>query len=497
MTQLEGYKVVRAEEMARVERASIEAGASGEAYMLKAGEGIASRVEQFIKQKDLERRVTLLVGKGNNGGDAFVAGTLLLGKGFVVEAYQGVSLEEASPLCQKQGKLFAEAGGVISSELELKGVILDGLLGTGFWGKVEGKLAEVIEKVNGAELPVLAIDIPSGVDGNTGAVESVAIQAKETFFLGMPKLGFFMGEGYNYVGRLRGIDFGLEAEYLHEARAAAHLVNESALHELLPPLKRTRHKYEAGYVIAIAGSPGMPGAAMLASLAALKGGAGIVRLFHPEGMEEELAPAAYELIRAPYRWDDPSEILEEAKRAKACLVGPGVGRSEEMGTFLRENVKRLYIPIVIDADALYHLKEFPKGAILTPHKKEMAHLLGGEEVNRESCQAFAEREGVTVVLKGAPTWIFHPGTLPLIIPRGDPGMATAGTGDVLTGMIAAFLAQGVLGREGAALGVYLHALCGEEAAKKLTSYCVVASDLMDTLPEILQKPFGEVEDADC
>ncbi len=493
MTQLEGDKVVRAEEMARAERATIEAGASDEAYMLKAGEGIALLIERFIQHKDLEKRVTLLVGKGNNGGDAFVAGTFLLGKGFAVEAYQCVPLEEASPLCQKHGKLFAEAGGGIQQELDLKGVILDGLLGTGFRGKVEGKLAEAIEEVNDSELPVLSIDIPSGVDGNTGAVESVAIHAWETFFLGMAKLGFFIGEGYDYVGRLKKVDFGMKGD---DATPVAYLVSETALQELLPPVKRTRHKYEAGYVIAIAGSPGMPGAAMLASLAALKGGAGIVRLFHPEGMEEELAPAAYELIRAPYKWGDPSEILEEGKRAKACLVGPGVGRSEEMGTFLRDNVKRLYIPMVIDADALYHLKEFPKGAILTPHQKEMSHLLGGKEVDRESCQAFAEKEGVTVVLKGAPTWIFHPGTLPLIIPRGDPGMATAGTGDVLTGMIAAFLAQGVLGREGAALGVYLHALCGERAAEKLTSYCVVASDLIETLPEILQKPLGEVGDAD-
>lgn len=480
--ELDGMKVVRAGEMARIEKASIEAGASDEGYMLKAGEGIAARVESFVSEKELEKTVTLLVGKGNNGGDAFVAGTFLLNRGFHVEAFQVVPLKEASPLCQKHGKDFK---GKMQEAFEPKGVILDGLLGTGFQGTVEGKLQEVIEKANQSKLPILAIDIPSGVNGNTGEAR-VAINASETIYLGMAKRGFFVGRGYNHVGKLHPVDFGMEQKYLKEAEGVGYLINEKALPSLLPPLQRDRHKYQAGYVIAIAGSPGMPGAAMLSCLAALRTGAGIVRLFHPEGMEKELAPSALELIRTPYKWGGDSAILEEGKRAKGCLIGPGVGKGEEMHTFLQGIVSKLHVPMVIDADALYHIKVFPKGAILTPHHKEMLHLLGADTIEHEACQTFADQSEVTVVLKGAPTWIFHPKRLPLIVPKGDPGMATAGTGDVLTGMIAALLAQGVQGRDAAALGVYLHGEAGEIAAHEKTSYDMIASDLIEALPSAFQ-----------
>ena len=167
-------------------------------------------------------------------------------------------------------------------------------------------------------------------------------------------------------------------------------------------------------------------------------------------------------------------------------MGPGVGKGEDMHTFLQGIALKLQVPMVIDADALYHLKVFPTGAILTPHTKEMLHLLGKETVTDEACQAFVDQNGVTLVLKGAPTWIFHPKTLPLIVPKGDPGMATAGTGDVLTGMIAALLAQGVQGRNAAALGVYLHGSAGEIAAQEKTSYDMIASDLIEALPAAFQ-----------
>lgn len=482
---IDGQKVIEAGEMARVEKLSIEEGASDEGYMLKAGEGIARRIEAFIEEKGRSKKVTLIVGKGNNGGDAFVAGTFLLHGGFEVQAYHIVDASEASPLCKKHEMNFVGAGGVVNrgDEVPMEGVIIDGLLGTGFQGKLEGKIVEVIENANRSKLPILAIDIPSGVNGNTGEVDPIAIKAQETIYLGMPKIGFFIGQGYNYVGKLSRVDFGMDEKYVGQAKEKAYLVNDQAMPTLLPPIERIRHKYQAGYVIALAGSPGMPGAAMLSCLAALRTGAGIVRLFHPKGMEDEFAAAPLELIRHPYSWDETDPIFEEAKRAKACLIGPGVGKGEGMHTFVQSIVSKLDLPMVIDADALYHLKVFPKGAILTPHYREMLHLLGKDELSHDDCQAFVDQGEVTVALKGAPTWVFHPKIPPLVIPKGDPGMATAGTGDVLTGMIAALLAQGLQGREAAALGVYLHGTCGEIVAAKQTSYDLIASDLIEVLPE--------------
>ena len=479
---LEGFKIVKASEMARIEKESIEEGASDEAYMLKVGEGVADRVEQFVLEKELKKRVILLVGKGNNGGDAFVAGTFLLHRGFHVEAFMIAPMSECRPLCQKHGKAFQ---GKIQEHFSPEGVLVDGLFGTGFQGAVEGKLKEVILQANGSRVPILSIDIPSGINGDSGVGEC-AINATETITLGMAKLGLLIGKGYNHLGKLSLVDFGMEKAYQARANGEGFLLNNEVLSSLLPQLERTRHKYQAGYVIALAGSPGMPGAAMLSCLAALRAGAGIVRLFHPKGMEEELAPSPYELIRTPFEWGDLSEVLEEGKRAKACLVGPGVGKGEGMHTFLQLAISKLNLPTVVDADALYHLKVFPKEAILTPHQKEMERLLGKESLDFEACQAFAEQNGVTIILKGAPTWIFHPQKEPLVIARGDPGMATAGTGDVLTGIVAALLAQGLRGREAAALATYLHAFAGEIAARKRTSYNMIASDVIEALPEAFQ-----------
>jgi len=494
--KLEGQKIISAREMARIEKKSIEAGASSERYMLKAGEGIASHVEAFM-QKHQEKEITLLVGKGNNGGDAFVAGALLLKKGYTVHAYHLFKTEESSSLCQKYEKAFKQASGTVTfpsktTDITLAGVILDGLLGTGFQGEVKGLLLDVIELANASKCPVISIDIPSGVDGNTGQASPTAIEATETIFLGLPKIGFFLNGGYNFIGALRSVDFGIEATYLDEAKTSAAFLNKVALQPLLPPLTRTRHKYQAGYLLAVAGSPGMAGAAMLTSLAALRTGAGIVRLFHPFGMESEFLRAPYEIIRTPYK-KEIAPILLEMKRAAACLIGPGLGKETNLTTFLKKLFSKITVPTVIDADGLFHLKEvidhpsFP--CVLTPHHQEMLRLLDKTQFDDvlAECQTFVNERQVTLALKGAPTFIFHPHEVPLVIARGDPGMATAGTGDVLTGMIGALLAQKLKPRAAAALGVYLHARAGELVARAHTSYDLIASDLLEALPEVFKE----------
>lgn len=228
----------------------------------------------------------------------------------------------------------------------------------------------------------------------------------------------------------------------------------------------------------------------MSCLAALKSGAGIVRLFYPQEMHDELVNAPYELIKEGWDLKEGKRILEESKRAKALIIGPGVGRSAATEKAVVKILRETQLPAVIDADALYFLAQnkamaLPKKTILTPHTQEMERILGSSP-NFEKCQNFVEERKVTLVLKGAPTVIFYPGSLPLIVPHGDPGMATAGSGDVLTGMIAGLVAQGVACRDAAALGVSLHALAGEIAAKVETSYCLIATDLIHFLPEAIQ-----------
>lgn len=475
---MEGIRVITSSEMARVEKKSIEAGCSGEEYMETAGLGIANWVEECA----VDREVTLLVGKGNNGGDAFVAGCLLLERGLAVKAVHLFAAGECSELCQKHRTRFEKMGGTVSSDLDFTGVILDGLLGTGFQGEAQGVVKEAIDAVNRSECPVIAIDIPSGLNGNTG--EGHAIHADVTIFLGFPKLGFFIGNGWNCVGQLLGVDFGLPKEYVDQLEPKAHLIDEKQL--VLPEMDRSRHKYKAGYVVSLAGSPGMGGAAELSAHAALRSGAGILRLFHPPEMEEELAGSFPELIRSPLVAGKSEALFKEVKRAKSLLIGPGLGKKPPED--LIRDVLKTGLPAVVDADGLVVFqKEVECGdVVLTPHHGEFVKMIGAQPDDLfAAAQHFVEERGVTLVLKGAPTWIFRKGKSPLIATHGDPGMATAGSGDVLTGVIAGLLAQGVSGEESAALGTYLHGIAGEKAARALSSHSVMASDILDFLPEAI------------
>ncbi len=481
---IHGQKIVTAEEMQRIEKRAISAGESADKFMDKAAEGIAAITQEFIEQLNLPKKIVLLTGKGSNAGDAYTAGALLRKKGFSVLAISAFPLKECSPLCRERHNHFIKSGGKVASlagaDIEGYGVILDGLVGTGFKGKASGALAKAITWANQSDLPILALDIPSGLNGTTGEVGTVAIEAVGTIFLGLPKIGFFLEKGWDHVGDLAGVDFGLPEKFIEEAKEEALLLDPTSLH--LPPMRRSRHKYEAGYVLGIAGSPQMAGAAALSSAGVLRSGAGIVRLFSmPKTPSDQLLA---EVIHEEY---DLKKIKEESKRAAAYFVGPGLGRTPAIAKLLKQLLHTLRLPTVLDADALYFLAKnpkakIPKNSILTPHHGEMEKLLK-KKPSLKSCQAYVEKHKATLVLKGAPSIVFHPGKKPLVIAHGDPGMATAGSGDVLTGILAGLLAQKMTPSEAAALGVYLHARAGEIAGLNLTSYCMIASDILKYLPQ--------------
>ena len=476
---IRGEKIVSVEEMRRIEERAFELGYLAIDFMNAAGKKIAQEIERFIQKQHLPKHISLVVGKGNNGGDAYTAGSLLLLKGFSVRALTPFSLNESSSLCREKAKHFMESGGTITAlgEAQPQGeaLLVDGLVGTGFQGKAEGALAEGIVWCNRSSLPIFSIDIPSGVDGTTGEVRSVAIHASHTLYLGLPKMGFFLQQGWDHVGQLVRIDLGLTEELMKEARGIALLVDPVFL--TLPLMQRSRHKYQAGYVLGIGGSLSMPGAGELSAKAALCSGAGIIRLY---GEASKLTP---EII---YDKRILMSIQQEMKRGSSCFVGPGLGRDRETESFLEKFFPSLSLPSVIDADALYWFSKnrswvFPQRAIVTPHRGEMQRLMK-EEFSLQACQEYAQHHGIVLVVKGAPTMIFSSGLLPLIVAQGDPGMATAGSGDLLTGILAGLLAQQLAPYEAAVLGVYLHSRAGELAAAALTSYCMIASDILDALP---------------
>ncbi len=479
---LEGKKVVSADEMRRIESLAYRQGCRDIDFMDKAGHGIAQKVQDYCDRYGLDKHVTVLAGKGNNGGDALTAAIHLLSAGYYVEVLLAYPRDSCSALCKSKHDLYKAAGGKFTSEIKGAGLILDGLVGTGFRGNAEGPLAEAIVLANQSGLPILAVDIPSGLDATTGTIGSVAINATQTLYLGLPKIGFFIEQGWDVVGELVYVDFDLPPFFIAEAKAEAYLIDESALQ--MPKMRRSQHKYEAGYVIGIAGSASMGGAAALASLAALRTGAGIVRLFHSYGMETSSLP--WEVLREPR---EKKRILEESKRAAAYFIGPGLGRTDEVRRFLKKLLPSLNHPMVLDADALFFLPalRFPRApAILTPHRGEMKRLLQGGQVSLKNCQQYVEENEATVLLKGGPSFIFHPQRAPLIMTRGNPGMATAGTGDVLAGIVTALLAQKVEPRTAAVLGSTLHGTAGEIAAREKTPYGLIASDLISYLPEAIE-----------
>jgi len=466
--------VVTSAEMARVEKLAIAKGASEEKFMAEAGRKVALATTEWIERDHLPKRVVLLVGKGNNGGDAFAAGRSLLEAGMQVRAIVCYPAGQCSPLNQKFRERFR---GKITTEVAFQEgeLILDGLLGTGFRGGLEPELARVIAKANESENPILAIDLPSGLDGTSGEVGEIAIAAGETIALEFPKIGLFLREGWNHTGRLRVESFGLPAQFVPKE------VGLIPRRLSLPKIIRCRHKYQAGYVVGLAGSSQFRGAPKLAGMAALRAGAGIVRIFH----REEIGETPFELICQ--KWN-AKEWQAELKRASSLFVGPGLGK---MGAVWKKSV----LPTVIDADAIQPGIEYPKQSILTPHRGEALRLFGLKKEATEKdlmarCQKWADQHKRVLLLKGAPTFIFSADQSPVIIPFGDPGMATAGAGDVLTGILAALLAQKMGCWETAVLGATLHSLAGEKAAQDKSSYGLIAGDLVDHLPAVFRKLLG-------
>ena len=293
------------------------------------------------------------------------------------------------------------------------------------------------------------------------------------------------------------MDFGLPDEIVNQANGDVELITREVVFRLLPHIKRNRHKYEAGYAIGLAGSLSMPGAAILSSLAAFRGGSGVVRLLFPHGMEAELSASPPELIKIGYAYDRPDEVVQLMQKADAAFIGPGLSRSLQIENFLHAVIPQLDIPCVIDADALTLFADrcykLPKHVIFTPHTGEMQRLLQSQDkliLNSDLlriCQKYADDHQLTLILKGAPTFIFHAGKPILVNATGDPGMATAGSGDVLTGLLASFLSQGLTTYDAAAVGVFLHGLAGEIAAhERGTSMGLMAGDIIRNLDHALQ-----------
>lgn len=485
-----GEPIIYASHLRDIEKLSIEEGAKEESYIEKVGIAISQEINLMISSLEREKIAFLLLGKGNNAADALAVGCYLRNKGFIVYAYLLFPKSVLSHLCKKILIQFEKDGGNVvkfeDTPFTNAGCIVDGIFGSGYHSKtLSPVITKIIKAANQSKIPIFSIDVPSGLNGDTGVVESACIQAYYTFYLGFPKIGFFIQDGYNYIGRLIRIDFGLKKKFEEKLHPVAKLINEKCVLSLLPTIKRNRHKYEAGYVITIGGSVGMEGAGILSAISALKVGAGISRLFS-SSVNREMPLEILQSLR------EKKDIFYEGTRCNTAIIGPGLGTDSYNESLVRDILHTLKVPFIIDADGINicaknPLTSFTKRTIFTPHHQELLRLLRKEEMSPslllQHCQDFVDRYDSILVYKGAPTWIFCKDLPALVVARGDPGMATAGTGDVLAGMIGGFVAQGLALYKAAVLGVYLHAVAGEIAVRQKGSYCVIASDIIVALPE--------------
>ncbi len=488
-------RVVTPDEMRSIEKAAIDSGISVETLMEQAGKETAKVVLAFVKEQKLAQKAFIIAGPGNNGGDGYVVARYLLQEGMTVQVAQIGQLDPAS-LVKKQRRRFEARGGKVI-DLEAKkitlpeeGVLVDAIFGTGFHGKPEAYTAQVIEAMNGSKLPIIAVDVPSGLNAEKGTVEQVAVKATITCTMQYPKLGFFLQEGWNHVGKVMSLPIGLTTTI----RNTKQTPEFSDIQTLLPPLVRTRNKYTAGHVVGLAGSHGMAGAALMTSYSALKSGAGITHLLFPDEYTTEFTGQPLEVVRIAYKPEDMATISHWLERAEATFIGPGLGLSPKIEAMLHTLWPKLKGKIVLDADALTWLAKTKQttfgplpNAILTPHLGELHRFFPEKEPVTEKflkrCQELVDVNKTNLVLKGGPTFLFSHNAPCTIIMEGDPGMATAGSGDVLTGILASLLSQGLEPPNAMLLGTYLHGLAGELAAQEETSYCMTAMSIIANLPK--------------
>jgi hydroxyethylthiazole kinase-like uncharacterized protein yjeF len=422
--------------------------------MERAGAAVAAEVMRAYPEA---RRFAVVCGGGSNGGDGRIAARHLREAG--LEAVETDAVEGCD-------------------------VVIDALFGTGFSGVPRSGAAAVIERINDCCRPVVAVDLPSGVDASTGEVAGVAVTAARTVTFQAAKVGLAVAPGRFHAGEVVVADIGLATPETAARRATRDIVWR------VPRRGASDSKFTAGAVLVVGGAPGTTGAPVLAATAALRADAGYVTLCVPRECLSVVEALALEPVKLGFDWEEAETvILAAAERADAVAIGPGLGRSSEAHALVAGLLARLELPVVVDADALFDLRPAPRAhpTVLTPHVGELARLLDREaawvDAHRlEAARAAVERYGVVVLLKGADTIVQGPTGGPIVCDVGPPSLATAGTGDVLTGVVAAFLAKGLDPVTAAAAAATVHGLA---AAAVPNQAGLIASDVVEALPHAL------------
>ena len=503
--------VLTPEQAVELDRATQARGLAAELLMERAGRAVA-RAAVDLCGGVYGRRAVVVCGKGNNGGDGLVAARYLSRWGMrvsvaMVEPPDALREPAASNVLRLRGesdaRLIAYSAVSLARELARADVAIDALFGTGFRGIPENGWAEAIVALNACDAEVLAVDIPSGVSGETGAVEGEAVRADLTVTFGAAKIGAVLLPGAELAGALRVVDIGFPEDLV---RADTFLIEPADVVAVLPLRQADSHKRASGVLLVVAGSRGMTGAAALIAAAAMRLGTGLVTVAAPASVLPTIQATLTEATFLPLPETTEGTVaagaldlvLERLGGAHALALGPGLTSNEETAGFARDLVRSCPAPMIVDADGLNafagrvaDLADRKSDAVLTPHVGEFTRLMGiGSRDLEADClthvRGLALRANAITLLKGSRSLIAEPGGLVRVNPTGTSVLATAGSGDVLTGVIGGLLARGVAPVEAAAAGAYLHGLAGILAGRD-HGEGTLAGDLVDMLPEAVAK----------
>lgn len=518
-------KLVTSRQMKNIDSRSIkEFNTPSLELMERAGLGSAELCKKLLGDAK-GKKVFIFCGKGNNGGDGFVVGRYLAKWKFKTQLYLLGKKEELT------GDPLTNLNRAVKLKLPIKQVtksedlpesfnchlVVDAIFGTGFKGEVTGLEKEAIERINRSKMPVVAVDIPSGLNADNGEFDPICVRATATATMGLPKIGQFFFPGKEFCGPVTVVDIGLSPRAIGEEKVGLNLITEEQVRGYLPTRPGHIHKGDCGKVFMLAGSVGLTGAACLASMSALRSGAGLVVLGVPESLNIIFETKLTEVMTKPLpdvgqrgnlALRGLGEIKPHLEWADCFALGPGLGQHFQTFELVRRLITtRINKPVVLDADGLNAfakqpelLKDLPFPVIMTPHPGELSRLvnLSVAEIEKNrieiACQT-AKDFNLVLVLKGAPTLVAEPQGEVYVNPTGNSGMATAGSGDVLTGIITGLLTQKLglqkdrpvseLVLESALAGVYLHGLAGDLAKLEKTSYSMIAGDIQDKIPDAL------------
>ena len=464
-------------------------------------------VEVFTGLISAAEKIAVVCGPGNNGGDGLAVARLLLDKGYQVSPITVQPKDGGSDDFLKNAARL-EARGPEIHKIQSPGdvpdfseysVIVDAVFGSGLTRPVTGIFAEVIKAVNSSSAKIISIDIPSGLFMDSPAPDGAIITAQHTISFQLPKLAFFFPENYPFVGDWTVVDIGLDQSFIANQDTSYFTLGKDMIRSCLPSRNKFDHKGSYGHVLLIGGSYGKMGAMVLSARAALRSGPGLVSVNIPRCGQEILQTSIPEVMLIDQAGQTEIQEFNVLEKANVIGIGPGLGMDKKtitaMGEFLRSNEK----PLVIDADGLNimaertdYLELLPGNTILTPHLREFDRLAGDSQNNWErldKARVMAQKMKVIIVLKGAHTAIIEPSGVISFNTTGNPGMATAGSGDVLLGIISGLLSQGIEASCAAKLGVYLHGLAGDLATELTSQRSLIAGDLVD----YLGKAFFKIE----